>query len=151
MNLKLRSKNILNCFPKRAAPTPLPDSENHIQWKDALGRFLWFNLTHLGAPFTAQIKKYQNEDFKIITRNNAKRKRGSNFHTKSVTAIWNSLTATRKSIHQFEIIFSKKFWVTHTLSILALQQLESKFLLNLVLKKLQLFSKSPYMNLNINT
>ena len=127
MSLKLRSKNILNCFPKRAAPTPLPDSENHIQWKDALGRFLWFNLTHLGAPFTAQIKKYQNEDFKIITRNNAKRKRGSNFHTKSVTAIWNSLTATRKSIHQFEIIFSKKFWVTHTLSLLALQQLESKF------------------------
>ena len=127
MSLKLRSKNILNCFPKRAAPTPLPDSENHIQWKDALGRFLWFNLTHLGAPFTAQIKKYQNEDFKIITRNNAKRKRGSNFHTKSVTAIWNILTATRKSIHQFEIIFSKKFWVTHTLSLLALQQLESKF------------------------
>ena len=127
MSLKLRSKNILNCFPKRTAPTFLPDRENYIQWKDALGRFLWFSLTHLGAPFTVKIKKYQNKDFKIITRNNAKRKRESNFHTKSVTAIWNSLTATRKSIHQFDIIFSKKFWVTHTLSLLALQQWESKF------------------------
>ena len=128
MSLKLRSKNILNCFPKRTAPTllpdrekyiqlkdalgrflwfilncfpkrtapTLPDSENYTQWKDALGRFLWFNLPHLGAPFTVQIKRYQNEDFTIITRNNAKRKRGSNFHTKSVTAIWNSLTATKK-------------------------------------------------------
>ena len=33
----------------------------------------------------------------------------------------------RKSIHQFDIIFSKKIWVTHTLSLLALQQWESKF------------------------